>query len=1352
MRRIGCGRPLKLVAAAAAFCAATVMALPAAASAAGSAHWELIANNAPTNVPIFAPTSQEVSVHVVSAEEEEPIRLGRFKITVTNRVGEERETKPSLPYNATATEVEHALEALPTVGPGNVKVSGGPSLSKLEWTYEIAFVGSARGEEYELEFEEVAPSGEEKKKVKEEEKANGVSGEEYFGDLPEFEVETIQVAQRDVVNFQLIPFNRGAVPTSGQITIVDRLPKGFVTQETPESPSGSWECTPGAGNKEVTCKSSEVVRADAAAKSPPVVVAYAEPSGLTLGARLVDEAEISGGGAVASIAAPDEMRVNNTPATFGVHSFVASAYDTRGDVYTTAGGHPYQATTTALFNTFDKVVYGSGAEAGHLEPYTSGDVKDVDVQVPEGFLGNPSNRPHCSQEQFAYDLKGNVGGKTGFAHACPSDSQVGTVTVFGFEGIKSAPEDVALYNLQPPRGQHGVPAEFGFSVAGVPVRLDAHVRKINGQYQVTVLSANVNEALPIEGVSVTLWGTPAEASHNEERVDELEPFKRGEASTETPVRPFLINPTSCLAEQESPPETTLYVDQWGSPGAESDGEPDLSGPGWLKYETPSEPVTGCENLKFEPEAKFRPDKTGIAAVAAPEGYEFRLHIPQKEATGELATPELKNTSVTLPAGVVLSPGAANGLEACAPDQIEIESTREGHCPAASKVGEVAIESALLEEPLTGSVYIGEPECSPCTATDDAEGKLFRLYIEAEAPQAKVNVKLAGRSVTGTLETEENKGLKVGQVQTTFLNNPQTPFTNLTLKLKAGPRAVLANPALCGSYTTESVFTPWSVEGTILGHGVVPGDKPWPSTSSFETSFDGTKGSACPESFPFEPLVSAGTESSTAGQYSPLVTLFKRESDTEQYLKNIVVSTPPGLLGKVAGVEKCEVSASELEAETATCPAGSQIGEATTEAGAGEQPYTVTGKVYLAGATKSEVTGTEGPFGLDVVVPAKAGPFNLGLVVVQAVIDVNEETGALTVTSNPLPQSIDGIPFRIKQAEVKINRPEFTFNATHCSEGSIDSTLGGEPIGQAGEDPVTVARQSPYAATDCERLPFEPTFSATVNAHANNITGTSFAVKVGQRHGEADIKKVEVQLPENLPSRLETLQKACTKADFEIKPLASHCPAVSFVGTAEARTPLLNVPLKGRAVLEALGAKFPDLVYLLEGEGVKILLRGKTDIIEGITYSKFETVPDAPISSFVTSFPAGRYSLIGGLGDLCAEPLTAVVTITGQNNDVTRQYTRVGVEECAPVVKVVVAGARRGKLHLLVSSDSGGTLRISGRSVKTMTRSRFTAGAHEVVVSLSRSGKTAVARGRDVEVKLAVSAGGRTGSTTVRTAV
>ena len=79
-------------------------------------------------------------------------------------------------------------------------------------------------------------------------------------------------------------------------------------------------------------------------------------------------------------------------------------------------------------------------------------------------------------------------------------------------------------------------------------------------------------------------------------------------------------------------------------------------------------------------------------------------------------------------------------------------------------------------------------------------------------------------------------------------------------------------------------------------------------------------------------------------------------------------------------------------------------------------------------------------------------------------------------------------------------------------------------------------------------------------------------------------KFELELPADLPSRQENFKYACTQAEFEAAKEGADCPANAFVGTAVAHTPVLNVPLEGRAVLEARGAKFPDLVFLLHGEG------------------------------------------------------------------------------------------------------------------------------------------------------------------------
>ena len=68
---------------------------------------------------------------------------------------------------------------------------------------------------------------------------------------------------------------------------------------------------------------------------------------------------------------------------------------------------------------------------------------------------------------------------------------------------------------------------------------------------------------------------------------------------------------------------------------------------------------------------------------------------------------------------------------------------------------------------------------------------------------------------------------------------------------------------------------------------------------------------------------------------------------------------------------------EAAANAGTCAATSQIGTVTVAAGAGSEPYTFTGRAYLTGPYDGA------PYGLSIVVPAVAGPYDLGEVVTRA---------------------------------------------------------------------------------------------------------------------------------------------------------------------------------------------------------------------------------------------------------------------------------------------------------------------------------------------------------------------------------
>jgi uncharacterized repeat protein (TIGR01451 family) len=1284
----------------------------ASASSAGAATaspaWELQVIHGPTNVPIV-PSVNEVQTVTIVGEAGGVPNDGKFKLDFENPDEVVEHTK-YLPFNATAAEVQSALEVVKIIGANNVQVSGGPKApGEASWTYTITFVGALAGQEFaSIETENEVTSAEEAKVEK--------KGEESEAGEAEAAIVTTN-GFHDTVIYQLIPTNLGGAPTSGKITITDTLPAGLTTKNTPLGGGTTWTCKPaGIGQSTVTCKSETPINPDSQGQ-PITIEAYVDPEAIKEGVPLQDKATIEGGGTTSGVEKVDSAPVSSTPARFGIysHSMIAAAYGPKGEKFTQAGGRPYFALSSFFFNTVTR----RNTEQRTTEVVLPGNVKDANVTLPAGFIGNPlatenakGEVDRCPQAVFT---EGTKGGPVGNG-SCPPQDQVGSVWI-NINELGSEPTPAALYNLVPPPG---APAELGFIFKNVPVRIDAHVvREPDGEYRVVVLSTDINSAFNVIGVTVALWGLPSDPSHTAER------YKVGGGrGAETPLTtvPFLTNPTDCLAQAEEAPVTAVTYDSWEMPGPlESQGNPLPGGANWLTETAPSPTVTGCDKLKFEPSIKFAPAST---RAAAPSGYNFNLEVPQHEVTTTLATPDLKDTTVTLPPGVTLSPSAANGLVACTDEQIDIPSTGKGNCPPASQVGTVSIVSQLLEQPLSGRVYVGKPECEPCGPAEAENGKLFRLFIEAEG--SGVRVKLPGHASVNTT---------TGQVTTTFANNPQTPFEKLELKLKGGPGATLQNPVTCGSYQVGASLTPWSIGGTTAKGVDVPGDPVASANAAFGIDWNGA-GEGCPAGLAFAPTFQAGTENSTAGAYSPFDVVFTRGDDREQDLAGTTVVTPPGLLGKIAGIPRCD----EANANKGTCPADSRIATATSVAGAGTTPFTTSGPVYLTGEYKGA------PFGLSIVVPAKAGPFDLGTVVVRAAISIDPITSAITITSDPLPQSVDGVPFRLKQVEVKVDRPEFMFNPTNCERKEISATLTGAPA-KAGEAGIAAGRSVPFTASNCAGLSFAPKLTAKAAGNFTKLLGTSFSVRLEQHPGESHIRKVQLQLPVSLPSRLETLHEACRDTVFAVNP--ASCPTRAVVGTATAVTPLLAAPLTGPAILVShANAAFPDLVFLLQGEGVHIQLVGNTDIKKGITYSRFETVPDAPITSFETTFPNGRYSILTGYGNLCAAPLLAPTTIVAQNGLQLSQATQVAVTGCPPSVSITRVVVKGGFATVTVKLSKAGNVKIAGPGLRTLIKRGLSAGTHQIRVGLSRAGKAAARAHKKIKVQASLTAAGQTVSNSV----
>jgi hypothetical protein len=295
------------------------------------------------------------------------------------------------------------------------------------------------------------------------------------------------------------------------------------------------------------------------------------------------------------------------------------------------------------------------------------------------------------------------------------------------------------------------------------------------------------------------------------------------------------------------------------------------------------------------------------------------------------------------------------------------------------------------------------------------------------------------------------------------------------------------------------------------------------------------------------------------------------------------------------------------------------------------------------------------------------------VLVRGKIEIDPHTAAITIVSNPpgtpdaIPTHLEGIPLEIQKVNAITTRSNFQFNPTNCNKLAVTGTIHSS---EGGTDTINV----PLQVTNCGALKFAPKFSVSTSGKTSKAKGASLKAKVtypkGPQGTYANIARVKVDLPKQLPSQLKTLQKACTAKQFELNP--ANCPKESKVGFAKAITPLLPVPLEGPAIFVSHGNEaFPSLIMVLQGYGVTIDLVGTTFISKaGITSSTFKTVPDQPISSFELNLPQGKYSALAANGNLCTVKggLKMPTEFLAQNGLKINESTKIGVTGCKKTKK------------------------------------------------------------------------------------
>jgi hypothetical protein len=863
-------------------------------------------------------------------------------------------------------------------------------------------------------------------------------------------------------------------------------------------------------------------------------------------------------------------------------------------------------------------------------------LRNVRVNLPPGLVGNATVLPQCTEIQFNAILEENQ-------NQCPPGAAVGVASVTAVISLgahESKPETytVPIFNMVPHVGE---PARFGFELEKVATFVDTSLRT-GSDYGVVASLNNLSQLAGIISSSVTLWGTPGDPRHDNSRGWSCVSggvwavgLPACTAEEQKEPKPFLRLPTSCTG----PLTNWLEAESWNG---------QATGTVHPTVIEPASGLTGCESVPSGATMQLSPE---TSAASSATGLNTTVTVPQNAAMAPngVGNADLRDATIQLPEGLIVNPAAAGGLEACSESAVGLLASDSSaseqqftptidspFCPSAAKIGTVTVRTPLLEHPLQGGVYLAAQNANPF-------GSLVAMYVVAEDPVSGVLIKVAG---------EVALDATTGRLTAAFRNLPQAPVEEIALHFFGGERAPLSTPSACGGYEATGSFVPWSSSNSIHA----------PSTFDITS---GPSGSACPAGRPFSPGIVAGTNTNQAGTFSPLNTVISRE-DGQQEIQSVRFTTAPGVAAILTGVPLC----AEQQANEGTCAAQSQIGVASTTVGVGGHPFEISGgRVYLT----APYAGA--PFGLSVAIPAKAGPYDLGkgacdCVVVRGRVEVNRTTAQVTVTTDnsgpfAIPQILDGIKVQARRIAVSINRQNFIFNPTSCVPNRITAGLTSYEGGSAN-------LEQPFQTANCARLKFTPTLTATTGARGTKATGASLTTRLTEpaylAGSQANIAKVKVDLPRQLPSELRTLQRACPFATFQQNP--ALCRPESIVGHAIVHTPVVPVPLTGPAYLVSHGGEaFPALTIILQGYGLTIELVGITDIKKGVTSEAFQTVPDVPFSTFELVLPAQPFPALASFlpakahGSFCGQTLSMPTAFVAANGAEIHTTTKVGTTGC-----------------------------------------------------------------------------------------
>jgi hypothetical protein len=839
---------------------------------------------------------------------------------------------------------------------------------------------------------------------------------------------------------------------------------------------------------------------------------------------------------------------------------------------TQAGGHPDITTSFELDS-----------------PGVPESARNVSVNLPEGIFGNPNATIQCSSEEFAFER-------------CPAGSQVGYVTVYA----NSEGDPKKILGTAPIFNRNAVADEtalFGFIVPALnfPVSIPVAVRT-GGDFGLRLTVAELTQVTPLAAADLTYWGFPADPVNDAKRFPKgatgdpagcvgfvNTSCLQGSTAAAITVRPLINNPSLCKSADDT---VSLTVQTYQDPDNPTEA-------------TTNYPAsTGCEAMTFKPVLFGTPTTLEADSAAG-----LDLQLAASQPFGRSTTPSsIKSSILTLPEGLTINPGAADGQLACSDADANFGSEAPAECPDNAKIGTFAVDSPSIDGPLEGAIYFGEP-----TPQDQ-----YRLFLIADG--FGIHAKFLGivrpDAVTGRL--------------TTYLSDlPQVPFETFDLHLFASDRGLMATPTRCRIYEVEARFFPWN--------DVLPDQ----NTRQVFSINSGANGAQCPgATLPFNPRLFAGTSSPTGGAFSDFALQLDRD-DGDQFLGDLNFTMPPGFTGSLRGISYCPeasilaASSKKGRAEQAlpSCPASSQIGTTNVAAGPGTHPFNVVGAIYLAGPFKGA------PLSLAAITPALAGPYDYGTQVVRVALHVDSLDAHVTALSDTVPSIIGGVPIRLRTIRVNLNRPNFLINPTNCQETTIHS----EGVGDQG---TVTGFDSYFHPVNCASLPFKPKMTIRQvgkRKDTKRARNPKLQFDLRTRAGDANIKALTVTLPHAFEIDQRHLGNICSEKELTVNQCAGRTP----IGTASTTTPLLDQPLTGPAYAVSGSGGLPRLAFILAGQ-VTIIPRADTETVGGKLQTTVPVVPDAPIGHFSLTVLGGKTGYLINTRDICAHRPVIRIAYTGQN--------------------------------------------------------------------------------------------------------